>query len=647
MKRLVGLIALLAVLTGLLLSGLAASHTSSADPSVAPTVATNATTNIEETTATLNGMVVDDGGEACQYCFEYDIDSGEPYAYNTTWTGNKTSGQSFNGSVSNLTKGTKYYFRAQARNSAGTGSGSELSFLTKPDAPTNFSASSAGPDRIDLSWTKGDGAQNTTIMRKQGGYPADKDDGTQVYFDTGTSTSGHGLTHNTTYYYRAWSYVEDSEQQWSDDYAEAWATTDRAEVTVSVDAPDAVAEGSDFIATVRVTNVTNMASYQFWISYDPDVIEVTNVTSGLIDSTTVPNDSWVLAPPGTQGLMTALGDISSGSASGSGYLCEIHFHVVGSPGDSSNMTFPAGWLTDNLGYLIPGVDWLGDSVQVNAPVIVSVAAPDEVAEVSNFTASVNITGVTNLDSYQFDLSYNTSVIKVLGIEDAGKAEDGTQSTLVDTDKSWTANEWIGMYCNIVARTGFPQIRQITGNNATTLTVDPNWDPAYGIPNDTSIYHIQTTEADQVSSPGMIDSTTVPVDMWGFSPSGTPGTIRILGNLPGASGVNGSGYLCEVHFHVVGSPGDSSNITLSEGILFDNTGENEIPVAQWLGGSVYVSGFERGDANEDGVVDMSDVTKVERIILELDPPTPSADANEDGSIDMADVTKIERIILGLD
>ncbi len=55
----------------------------------------------------------------------------------------------------------------------------------------------------------------------------------------------------------------------------------------------------------------------------------------------------------------------------------------------------------------------------------------------------------------------------------------------------------------------------------------------------------------------------------------------------------------------------------------------------------------GDANGDGVVDMLDVTKVERIILGLDDPTPGADANQDGVIDMLDVTKIERIILGID
>jgi hypothetical protein len=54
----------------------------------------------------------------------------------------------------------------------------------------------------------------------------------------------------------------------------------------------------------------------------------------------------------------------------------------------------------------------------------------------------------------------------------------------------------------------------------------------------------------------------------------------------------------------------------------------------------------GDANGDGQVNMADVTKVERIILGLDPATPGADANEDGQINMSDVTRIERIILGL-
>ena len=55
----------------------------------------------------------------------------------------------------------------------------------------------------------------------------------------------------------------------------------------------------------------------------------------------------------------------------------------------------------------------------------------------------------------------------------------------------------------------------------------------------------------------------------------------------------------------------------------------------------------GDANGDSVINIFDMTKVARIILELDDPTPGADSNGDGVINIFDMTKIARIILRLD
>ena len=52
----------------------------------------------------------------------------------------------------------------------------------------------------------------------------------------------------------------------------------------------------------------------------------------------------------------------------------------------------------------------------------------------------------------------------------------------------------------------------------------------------------------------------------------------------------------------------------------------------------------GDANEDTLINMQDVTKVERMILGYDSETTSADANQDGDLNMQDVTCIELIIL---
>jgi hypothetical protein len=54
----------------------------------------------------------------------------------------------------------------------------------------------------------------------------------------------------------------------------------------------------------------------------------------------------------------------------------------------------------------------------------------------------------------------------------------------------------------------------------------------------------------------------------------------------------------------------------------------------------------GDANGDHRVSIGDVTKIERMILGLDPVTPGADANIDGVINMADVITVEKQILGL-
>lgn len=193
-------------------------------PIIPPTVATGNATLVEETTATLHGTVTNDGGEACQYRFQWGTAPGGPYTDNTTWTGSKTTGQSFSAAITGLSKGTKYHFIAEAKNSAGTGSGFELSFLTKPDEPASFSASTISDTRIDLSWAKGDGANKTMVRRKTGNYPTSVTDGIEVYFGTGTNTSDMGLSPDTTYYYSAWSEVTGS-QQWSDVYATASATT--------------------------------------------------------------------------------------------------------------------------------------------------------------------------------------------------------------------------------------------------------------------------------------------------------------------------------------------------------------------------------------------------------------------------------------
>jgi len=195
---------------------------------------------------------------------------------------------------------------------------------------------------------------------------------------------------------------------------------------------------------------------------------------------------------------------------------------------------------------------------VAAPeVSVSIDAPAQVAEDSDFTATVDIGDVVDLNSAQYDVSFDNAVLQL----------------------------------------------------------------------------------DNVTS-GQIDTTEITV--LAFSEI-SPGTYTVVQSLLLGT-VSGSGYLAVLHFHVIGSEGDSSAIDISNGILSGLEAEIE---ATWIGDSVDISSVLPGDANGDGFVNVLDITKVARIIIGLDDETPGADANGDGVVNVLDITKIARIIIGLD
>jgi hypothetical protein len=68
----------------------------------------------------------------------------------------------------------------------------------------------------------------------------------------------------------------------------------------------------------------------------------------------------------------------------------------------------------------------------------------------------------------------------------GTATGGTGTTLANTAKTWTTNQWANSQARITAGTGAGQIRPITSNTGTTLTV-PTWTVT---PDATSQYSIE-------------------------------------------------------------------------------------------------------------------------------------------------------------
>ncbi|MFN3654668.1 MAG: fibronectin type III domain-containing protein, partial [Candidatus Nitrosotenuis sp.] len=114
-----------------------------------------------------------------------------------------------------ITAGQTYIYRVYAINSIGTSAASSEATATSsssgvgvPGAPVSFTATSAGPTRINLSW----GPPSNTGGAAITGYKLEVKKGTSSYEtlvsntqSTGTSFSHTGLTTGTTYYYRVYA----------------------------------------------------------------------------------------------------------------------------------------------------------------------------------------------------------------------------------------------------------------------------------------------------------------------------------------------------------------------------------------------------------------------------------------------------------
>jgi hypothetical protein len=80
--------------------------------------------------------------------------------------------------------------------------------------------------------------------------------------------------------------------------------------------------------------------------------------------------------------------------------------------------------------------------------------------------------------------------------------------------------------------------------------------------------------------GSLDGTAIPVTSWDFIDSNT---IKVMSELSGVTGVNGSGNLATISFEVVGNGGDKCVLKISNGMLANNEAE-EIP-AEWVADEV--------------------------------------------------------------
>jgi len=187
-------------------------------------------------------------------------------------------------------------------------------------------------------------------------------------------------------------------------------------VTVTVNAPAYVEE--TFTASIDVDNITDFNSGQFDLSFDSTIVNVTAVADGHVDGETIPVDRWEFMDKDRIRVILDVSGISG--VSGSGYLAKISFEVVGKSGDRSVLDIQPtsskdAVLVDTEAEEIP-VELIDDEAIVGPrPVKVEVNAPEYVEE--TFNATIDVDSVTNLNSGQFDLSFDSSVVNVTDVAD--------------------------------------------------------------------------------------------------------------------------------------------------------------------------------------------------------------------------------------
>ena len=390
---------------------------------------------------------------------------------------------------------------------------------------------------------------------------------------------------------------------------------------VSVDAPEIVSGA--FAAKIEICDVTDLDSGQFDLTFDPAVVNVTNVSSGEIDGTTIPIDSWNFTDAGTIRVLLNLPAVTG--ISGDGQIVTISFETTGTAGDTSVLELSRGLLVDCGSNVTPAL-WFGCEVAIGVPVAVN--TPEVITEA--FAATVDVEDISNMNSGQFDMTFDPSVVNVTNVS-SGEISGTTIPIIAWRFMDADTIRVIFKLSGVDGVSGSGSVATIefavSGSQSDTCTLDIT----DGILVDTAADAIPATWADSevaigvpvtVSAPetvsdtftatidigdvldmnggqfdltfdsavvnvtnvssGEIEGTEMPIALWRFMDSDT---VRVLFKLSGASGVSGSGSMATIEFVVSGSQGDTSVLDISNGALSD-TGAGGIP-AVWIDSGVTV------------------------------------------------------------
>ncbi|MCK4397644.1 MAG: PGF-CTERM sorting domain-containing protein [Methanophagales archaeon] len=232
-------------------------------------------------------------------------------------------------------------------------------------------------------------------------------------------------------------------------------------VELSVNAPEEVGEGSTFEVSIDVEDIDDLNSAKFDLSFDSSVVNVTNVSDGNVDGTTIPAQMWIAEA----GIINVIVDIPGiDGVSGSGSLATVSFEVVGGKRDESVLEISNVQLVDDEAEFIEVGKLSGAEIEV-VDVIEVVEEKEEGEEeqppgITAWEPTEEVINSTEGESITFEISVDQEV-------DISWQINGTE---VQVDEGVTK----AAYTNTSAVAGTWNVSAIATNTETRLSTMYTW-----------------------------------------------------------------------------------------------------------------------------------------------------------------------------
>jgi len=287
-----------------------------------PTAVTQAASNIDTSSATLNGTVNPNNNQTT-VTFEF----GSTTSYTRTYTADQspitgTSDTAVSFNVTGLILNTTYHYRVVAQSSSGTAYGADMTFTTKASKPTvtTLAASNITTTSAKLNGLVNANNDSTTVTFEYGintGYgntvTADQSPVTGSS-NTAVSANISGLVPNTMYHYR----VVGQNSGGTKNGADMTFTTDTALPTVTTSAASNIEPDSATLnGLVNANNASTTVTFEYGVntSYGNTVTADQSPVTGYTDTAVSANITGLV--PNTTYHYRAVGQNSAGTSYGS------------------------------------------------------------------------------------------------------------------------------------------------------------------------------------------------------------------------------------------------------------------------------------------------------------------------------------------